>query len=210
MCHSFSDHANIEVPAKKPKLEKNGNQIKKGAKTYVTTFILSIGAANTILQKAAKAKFFTGLDEYDRNSVWELLPACKENLSMLNKNSKSGTMRSVSVSCQFLLTLTILRRNYGYQEAGYLFKINNADIVQCVFKTWLIFMFKEFSDPVIRKRLFVLYEDLPKPPPKPFDNPVLEKTRGVLDATLLEVIIKVSQIKKSWYRILNLRNPRKI
>ena len=39
----------------------------------------------------------------------------KNNLSMLNKKSKSGTMRSVSVECQFLLCLTILRRNYGYQ-----------------------------------------------------------------------------------------------
>ena len=106
---------------------------------------------------------------------------------MLNKKSKSGTMRSVSVTCQFLLTLTILRRNYGYTEAGLLFKINNPDIVQCVFKTWLLFMFKELGSKEWRKKLFVKLEDLPRPFPEPFDNDILNKVRIVIDTTLIEV-----------------------
>ena len=120
----------------------------------------------------------------------------KNNLSMLNKKSKSGTMRSVSVECQFLLCLTILRRNYGYQEAAYIFKINNPDIVQCVFKTWLIYMFKVLSDPIIKRKMFVKLEDLPRPLPQPFDNPILNKVRAVIDATLIEVIFKHSKYQK--------------
>lgn len=171
----------------KPKKSRKPNK----PKTPVTSFILSTGPGNKILQSSAKAKFFTGLDEYDRNSVWGLLEDCRENLSMLNKTSKSGTMRSVSVECQFLLTLTILRRNYGYQEAAYIFKINNPDIVQCVFKTWTIFMFKVFSDPVIKRKMFVKLVDLPRPLPQPFDNPILNKVRAVIDATLIEVIFRM-------------------
>ena len=116
-----------------------------------------------------------------------ILGEAKDKLSMLNKKSKSGTMRSVSVTCQFLLTLTILRRNYGYTEAGLLFKINNPDIVQCVFKTWLLFMFKELGSKEWRKKLFVKLEDLPRPFPEPFDNDILNKVRIVIDTTLIEV-----------------------
>ena len=126
---------------------------------------------------------------------------------MLNKKSKSGTMRSVSVECQFLLCLTILRRNYGYQEAAYIFKINNPDIVQCVFKTWLIYMFKVLSDPIIKRKMFVKLEDLPRPLPQPFDNPILNKVRAVIDATLIEVIFKVQNSKNdgSLYSLTNIK-----
>ena len=116
-----------------------------------------------------------------------ILGEAKDKLSMLNKKSKSGTMRSVSVTCQFLLTLTILRRNYGYTEAGLIFKINNPDIVQCVFKTWLLFMFNELGSKEWRKKLFVKLEDLPRPFPEPFDNDILNKVRIVIDTTLIEV-----------------------
>ena len=75
------------------------------------------------------------------------------------------------------------------QEAAYIFKINNPDIVQCVFKTWLIYMYKVLSDPIIKRKMFVKLEDLPKPLPQPFDNPILNKVRAVIDATLIEVIL---------------------
>ena len=124
-----------------------------------------------------------------------ILGEAKDKLSMLNKKSKSGTMRSVSVTCQFLLTLTILRRNYGYTEAGLLFKINNPDIVQCVFKTWLLSMFKELGSKEWRKKLFVKLEDLPRPFPEPFDNDILNNVRIVIDTTLIEVKYIILNLK---------------
>ena len=33
-------------------------------------------------------------------------------------------------------------------------------------------------------------EDLPRPLPQPFDNPILNKVRAVIDATLIEVIFR--------------------
>ena len=56
----------------------------------------------------------------------------------------SGDLRCLSVKCQFLLTLIILRRNYDYAEAGALFGGVSARIVSSVFKTWIIFMSKKF------------------------------------------------------------------
>ena len=111
-----------------------------------------------VLSNAAKAKCLTGLDEYDRITIWEHLGEARDSLQIIGKDYKSGDMRCMSTSCQFLLTLLILRRNYDYKEAGYMFGIS-ADTISCVFKTWLIFMFKKFGHDEWRKRLFVRRQD---------------------------------------------------
>ena len=55
-------------------------------------------------------------------------------------------------------------------------------------------MFKVLSDPIIKRKMFVKLEDLPRPLPQPFDNPILNKVRAVIDATLIEVIFKISKM----------------
>ena len=54
-----------------------------------------------------------GIDAYDRTTVWNYLGEAREHLHMLGRDYMSGDMRVLSIECQFLLTLTILRRNYG-------------------------------------------------------------------------------------------------
>ena len=58
----------VKLPAKKRKIAK----FPKGPKKPVTTFFL-YGPGDKLLNDSAKAKFFTGLDEWDRNSLWDLL-----------------------------------------------------------------------------------------------------------------------------------------
>ena len=92
------------------------------------------------------SKKFTGLDAYDRDNLWQFLGDAKYHLRMIDHQDEclSGEMSSLSVKCQFLLTLMILRRNYDYSEAGQLFGGVSARIVSSVFKTWIIFMWRKF------------------------------------------------------------------
>ena len=98
-----------------PKAGKKDEK-KSWPKHPVTDWVLSNGAKT--LRATEKAYRVTGLDEYDRTSIWNLLGTAKFKLSMLGRNYTSGTMRSVSIDCQFLLTLAILRRNYDYIEVS--------------------------------------------------------------------------------------------
>ena len=100
----------------------------------------------------------------------------------------SGDMRSLSIECQYLLTLTILRRNYDYLEAGYIFKISD-DTVSMVFKTWIRFLYKKFGSKEWRDRLFVKFDDLPKPLPDCFleGGDILNKVRCVIDTTSIKI-----------------------
>ena len=63
----------------------------------------------------------------------------------------------------------------------------SANTISCVFKTWLIFMFKKFGHDEWRKRLFVRRQDLPQPLPEAFCNKMLEKVRVVIDCTEIEI-----------------------
>ena len=95
---------------------------------------------------ANDGKKFTGLDDYDRESLWQFLGDAKYHLDMIDYQDPcmSGDLRCLSVKCQFLLTLIILRRNYDYGEAGALFGGISDRIVSSVFKTWIIFMSQKF------------------------------------------------------------------
>ena len=63
------------------------------------------------LRDSFRAKFFTGLDKYDRETLWLFLDEDKWNLKLIDQDITSGDM-TISVECQFLLTLAILRRDY--------------------------------------------------------------------------------------------------
>ena len=107
---------------------------------------------------------------------------------MLGRDYMSGDMRCLSIECQYLLTLTILRRNYDYLEAGYIFKISD-DTVSMVFKTWIIFLYKKLGSKEWRDRLFVKFDDLPKPLPECFleGGDILNKVRCVIDTTSIKI-----------------------
>ena len=104
---------------------------------------------NTIVSRfiqanQSKSKMYTGLDEYDRETLWQYLGTDKYHLTMADQDGVlSGHMRKLSVKCQFLLTLMILRRDYDYTEIAGWFDVSDR-IVSSVFKTWIIFMSRKF------------------------------------------------------------------
>ena len=115
----------------------------------VSSFILRDEAR---IGNSFRAHFFTGLDRYDRETLWLFLGKDKWKLQMIDQDYLSGDL-FISVQCQFLLTLAILRRNYNYTEAAEIFGIStpaNAKSEQAykiasrIFRTWLIFMYRKF------------------------------------------------------------------
>ena len=56
----------------------------------------------------------------------------KWNLRMLGENLVKSADMSVSVQCQFLLTLAILRRGYDYSEAAEIFGMTSGSPSQQV------------------------------------------------------------------------------
>ena len=141
---------------------------------------------NFLLKDKEKARRWTGLDEADRENIWDHLGEAKFKLKLLNLDYTSGDMRVLSVPCQFLLTLCILRKGFGYQEFADIFGVSTT-IVTNVFKTWLYFLYQKFSHPEWKKTLHVKTKDLPEPP-KVFRNEYLKKVRFVMDTTSIEVI----------------------
>ena len=67
------------LPPKSRKIEKKKqvlHALKRKStwpKRNVTELILYNGAGEKRFRAEAKSKFFTGLDEFDRNSLWDLL-----------------------------------------------------------------------------------------------------------------------------------------
>ena len=85
---------------------------------------------------------------------------------------KNNQIRDLSIECQYLLCLMILRRNKSYRECGYLFQVDPI-IISSVFKTWLAFLRSKFKDfepycRVSRKHLKM---------PKAFKNKLLRDVR---------------------------------
>ena len=74
-------------------------------------------------------------------------------------------------------------------EAGYLFNLSD-DTVSMTFKTWLIFLYKKLGSKEWRRKLFVKFDDLPKPLPDCFleGGDILNKVRVVIDTTSIKVI----------------------
>ena len=76
-----------------------------------------------------------------------LLGDVRNNLQVWSRppGFKDTQIRDLSVECQFLLCLIILRRNKIYTECGYLFKVCPT-IISVVFKMWLAFLRSKFKD----------------------------------------------------------------
>ena len=96
-----------------------------------------------ILTTEARARMLTGIDKFDRETLWIYFKNDRDNLTMIDQNYTSGQM-SISVGCQFLLTLAILRRNYKYCEASELFNVGSERLVSLIFRTWCVFMDRKF------------------------------------------------------------------
>ena len=88
---------------------------KQRTKFPVSSFILR---DESRIKNSFRAHFFTGLDSYDRESLWLFLGEDKWKLQMIDQDCCSGNL-SISVECQFLLTLAILRRDYNYRSVNF-------------------------------------------------------------------------------------------
>ena len=66
----------VGLPPKRAKMDKKKQALKqksKWPKRNVTQLILYNGTGEKSFKAVAKARFLTGLDEFDRNSLWNLL-----------------------------------------------------------------------------------------------------------------------------------------
>jgi hypothetical protein len=66
----------VGLPPKRPKMDKKQQALKRKStwpKRNVTQLILYNGTGEKSFKAVAKARFLTGLDEFDRNSLWNLL-----------------------------------------------------------------------------------------------------------------------------------------
>ena len=127
------------------------------------------------------AEFYTGHSQQERKMLWDLLGPGKDLLQVWGKPEGflNNQIRDLSIECQFLITLMILRRNKTYTECGHQFGVCPT-IVSMVFKTWLKFMnvtFKHHEDFIIEK------DNKFKKKPKAFRNKLLKDTEFVLDCT---------------------------
>jgi hypothetical protein len=66
----------VGLPPKRTKMDKKKQALKRKStwpKRNVTQLILYNGTGEKSFKAVAKARFLTGLDEFDRNSLWNLL-----------------------------------------------------------------------------------------------------------------------------------------
>ena len=129
------------------------------------------------------AEFYTGHSQQERKMLWDLLGPSKNMLEVWGKPEGflNNQIRDLSIECQFLITLMILRRNKTYTECGHQFDVCPT-IVSMVFKTWLAFFratFKTFEDYIIGK------ENKFKKKPKAFRNKLLKNTEYDISPNLL-------------------------
>jgi hypothetical protein len=173
-----------EKPKPKPGLFSKGTQTdpigeprRPGPKTPVS---------DHILQSDKHAYFFTGLHKMSRQSLWDFLGDAKNELTLFGSNppKKTSELRGISIECQFILTLTILKRNKTFEELHLDYHLS-TDLISQVFKTWLQFLYWKFRD--IQEAMFTKRYDIKKPLPKCFQNVLLRNTRVVIDCTEIEI-----------------------
>ncbi len=143
-----------------------------------------------VLETEERAFVFTGLKAHERNSLWEFLGEAKFQLTIIGAKTSvtSQDLRTLSVECQFLLTLIVLRRNYTFQEISVTYKVGRK-LTSQVFRTWLQFMYFKFKD--VEAAMFTRKEDLPRPLPRHFSNKLLRDVRVVIDCT--EIFVQSSR-----------------
>ena len=135
---------------------------------------------NFILSSEKRGKFYTGLTKTHHEALWNFLGSARSQLSVLNSKKTSGKLAAMCIESQFLMTLFILRRDRAYMDVALQFNISHVTVSR-IFKTWLMFMYHKFKD--FEARMFTKKEDLMKPLPAAFKNPLLKDTRVVIDCT---------------------------
>ena len=194
----MSNHINaFQVPRKKCRNMGTQTVAKTASKETQTQDIITLDGrillatrkSNPIsffLNNEKKRHYFTGLDETQRWALWNFLGEAKDRLKMINMkhDTFSGELTCMTVECQFLLTLMVLRRNKKFEELRIVYEIANGTI-SSIFKTWIMFMFKKFKD--VEKRMFLQRKQLFQPLPRSFRNNVLKDVRCVIDCTEIRV-----------------------
>ena len=134
-----------------------------------------------IYRDISGARYYTGFSVRQRNSLWDFLGLAKYRLQVLGRRDGfiNWQIQDLSIECQFLFFLTILRHNKTFEECHTLFGVS-ATIISQVFKTWLAFMRAKFKD--IENYCTIKLKDLPKLP-KAFRNKFLRRTRFSIDCT---------------------------
>lgn len=139
--------------------------------------------AGFILENEKKAKYYTGLTKEARQSLWDFLGEAKYHLKIFDTKKKiSGKLKKATVEDQFLLTLFKLRCNYTYQDLSFRHGINPRFLSKII-KTWMQFIYLKHK--AMEDRMFTTYQDLPKPPPKAFNNSLLKESRVSVDCSEL-------------------------
>ena len=98
-----------------------------------------------VYREKSGAYFFIGLTQNQRKILWDFLRPARYNLQVWGTEPgfMNSQLRDLSVECQFLLFLMILRRNKTIDECWHSFGISNT-IISKVFKTCLSFCHSEF------------------------------------------------------------------
>ncbi len=179
LTHGILPPLSMASKAPTPEEKKKVTKAPKPAqpKTPVKDFVLS---------NEKRAFFFTGMKKHERDSLWNFLGPAKNVLEILDRSPKttSGQLMSMSVECQFLLLLLILRRNKTFLELSLTFCVSRP-LVSQIFRTWLQFLFCKFRD--IKQEMFIKRSDIPRPLPRHFNNKLLRNVRCVIDGTELKV-----------------------
>ena len=153
-----------------------------------------------IYRDEAGAKFYTGLSQKQRQILWEFLGPAKHNLQVWGRRAGfiNSEIRSLSVECQFLLCLIILRRDKAFEECHHLFGISDT-VASQVFKTWLSFLKVKLKAVETYVHSLTL-KDLPKPP-KAFRNKLLRKVRYVhrFSSVYCRCVLDVYNQYSVWY-----------
>ena len=129
-----------------------------------------------IYRDKAGAKFYTGLNQKQREALWELCGAQKYQLQVWGRKPGflNTQIQGLSVECQFLLCLLILRRDKPYKECKILFG-KSVTLISQVFKTWLALFHVVLQD--VQDYVHTLtVKDLPRPP-KAFRNKMLRNVK---------------------------------
>ncbi len=139
-----------------------------------------------VLQTEKRAFFFTGLKKHERECLWNFLGDAKLRLEILDRTPKtlSCNLKSLSIECQFLLLLIVLRRNKTFLEISVTFFIS-PQLVSQVFRTWIQFVYCKFQD--VKSDMFIKKKDIPRPLPRHFNNKLLRDVRVIIDGTELKV-----------------------
>lgn len=175
---SVSVGCQVQVPTKGlvKRLEGRVSYLEKKLKTKRSI-------SSFILETVKTGKYYTGLNKPQREALWKLLGAAKYRLRIINtKKLISSKSKKLTVEDQFLLTLFKLRCNYTFVDLGLRFDVS-PELLSKIFKSWLQLMYLKFK--AIEPKMFTLYCDLPKPPPKAFNNSLLKYTRVVIDCSEL-------------------------